>query len=956
MSDPFNYYGYPNFLSGGGGGSSVSIVAGAGLTSTTVGSTQTISASGPFLLWYSEPTIPNSRAIAAGDNVTLFNNGTTVTINAAATGGGAPTVASYLLVTANGTLSNARLIDVGAGLDFNDRGAGNSYTIGLDTSVTGASLLVYATGDTLFTGKKLLKAGTNVTLVETSTSIQINASGGGGGVTSVAFDTGSPSIFDVSGSPITSSGTITLSLDNQTAATFLGGPVSGAAATPTFRALASSDIPIIPSSKVTGLTNGTVTSVDLSTPAIFSVSGNPVTTSGTLAIALVAQGSSRVWAGPTSGADANPTFRALVEADIPQLSLSKVTNAAPADSAYVTVGAESGLSNERSLQVAGGLTKQDTGTTLLLSSSALQPLDATLTALAAFNTNGFVIQTAPDTFVGRGLSVAGGLTMQDNGTNLVISASGVSGGGGGTVTSVSAGSLSPLFTSNVADPTGAAAITFAQVNQASSLVFAGPQSGADAAPTFRALASSDIPTIPASKVSGLTNGTVTSVAVSMSDTSVFDVSGSPITGSGTITISLDQQASGIVLAGPSSGANASPTFRALVANDIPNLSTSKLTSGTLPIARGGTETTTAPTNGQVLIGNAGGTYTVANITAGSGVQVTNGNGTITIASSGAQGGTVTSVAQSVPASIMSVSGSPVTTSGTLAISLVNQSSGLVWAGPSSGAAATPTFRALVEGDIPTLSLSKVTNAASNQEAYVTLGTTSGLSSERALTVAGGLTIQDNGAGSTVVVSASALQPLDATLTALAAYNTTAFMVQTAADTFAGRTLQTADSNNISITNPAGTAGDPSFNLGSNAYNFKTISVSGQSDVVAEQMADTVTFVGAGGLTITTNAGTDTITFTGGGGGGSLAYSALSANASAAVATVYGCNTASASMSLYLPSAPTAGQEIYIKHRVSGNTLTIVPYQGTIDGAATVTSATLYDAYHLIYDGSGWMII
>jgi hypothetical protein len=53
-------------------------------------------------------------------------------------------------------------------------------------------------------------------------------------------------------------------------------------------------------------------------------------------------------------------------------------------------------------------------------------------------------------------------------------------------------------------------------------------------------------------------------------------------------------------------------------------------SGTLGIANGGTNTTTAPTNGQLLIGNAG-NYSVANLTAGTGVTITNGAGTISIA-------------------------------------------------------------------------------------------------------------------------------------------------------------------------------------------------------------------------------------------------------------------------------------------------------------------------------------
>ncbi len=44
--------------------------------------------------------------------------------------------------------------------------------------------------------------------------------------------------------------------------------------------------------------------------------------------------------------------------------------------------------------------------------------------------------------------------------------------------------------------------------------------------------------------------------------------------------------------------------------------------------------------------------------------------------------------------------------------------------------------------------------------------------------------------------------------------------------------------------------------------FRTISVSGQSDVVADNTADTLTLVAGTGITITTNAATDTITFTG----------------------------------------------------------------------------------------------
>jgi len=54
-------------------------------------------------------------------------------------------------------------------------------------------------------------------------------------------------------------------------------------------------------------------------------------------------------------------------------------------------------------------------------------------------------------------------------------------------------------------------------------------------------------------------------------------------------------------------------------------------SGVLPVAKGGTNLATVPTNGQLLIGNGTG-YTVASLTAGSNITITPGAGTISIAS------------------------------------------------------------------------------------------------------------------------------------------------------------------------------------------------------------------------------------------------------------------------------------------------------------------------------------
>lgn len=70
---------------------------------------------------------------------------------------------------------------------------------------------------------------------------------------------------------------------------------------------------------------GTVTSVGLSLPAMFSVSGSPVTTSGTLTAALATQNANRIFSGPVTGSAAAPAFRALVIADIPNSILTAGT-------------------------------------------------------------------------------------------------------------------------------------------------------------------------------------------------------------------------------------------------------------------------------------------------------------------------------------------------------------------------------------------------------------------------------------------------------------------------------------------------------------------------------------------------------------------------------------------------------------------------------------------------------
>lgn len=144
------------------------------------------------------------------------------------------------------------------------------------------------------------------------------AGGGSGSVTSVALTV--PSEFTVAGSPITVSGTLAVTKAVQNPNLVFAGPTSGGAVVPTFRSLVTADMPA---------GTGTVTSIaaTLAVPASLlssSVGGSPITTNGTIALtlSLINQTANLVFAGPSSGGPAPPTFRALGAADLPQVTIT----------------------------------------------------------------------------------------------------------------------------------------------------------------------------------------------------------------------------------------------------------------------------------------------------------------------------------------------------------------------------------------------------------------------------------------------------------------------------------------------------------------------------------------------------------------------------------------------------------------------------------------------------------
>ena len=146
-------------------------------------------------------------------------------------------------------------------------------------------------------------------------------------------------------------------------------------------------------------------------------------------------------------------------------------------------------------------------------------------------------------------------------------------------------------------------------------------------------------------------------------------------------------------------------------------------AGTLGVGYGGTGQTSY-TNGQLLIGNStGNTLTKATLTAGTNVSITNGAGAITINATDQYVGTVTSVNLTAGTGI-SVSGGPITTSGS--INVVNTA-------PDQIVSLTGAGTTVVTGTYPSFTIT------SNDQYVGTVTSVSGTGSVNGITLTGTVT-------------------------------------------------------------------------------------------------------------------------------------------------------------------------------------------------------------------------
>jgi diaminopimelate epimerase len=605
---------------------------------------------------------------------------------------------------------------------------------------------------------------------------------------------------------------------------------------------------------------GTVTSVAMTAPAQFAVSGSPVTTSGTLGVTWNNQTANLILSGPATGAAAAPTFRALVDADIPDTITVNAAAALAADGANCAAGnAPLGVDTAGAVQGCFDVATQaelntHTGDTAAHSATSANTASRIVMrdALGDFSA-GTITATLSGNASTASALLANGANCAAGSAPLGVNASGAAEGCYDVATQAELDAHAAATSVHGATSTNTASTIV--MRDASGNFSAGTITGSlsGTASSASTLASNGT-NCPAGEYArgvdqsgnaeGCTpasgSGTVTSVAMTVP--AQFSVSGSPVTTSGTLGVTWNNQAANLVLSGPSSGAAAAPTYRSLVDADIPDTITinsagtasalaangANCSAGSAPLGvdtAGAAEgcfdvatqseldthgnltnahsATSANTASRIVMRDAtnnfaAGTITAslsgnastasalladgANCSAGSaplgvdtagaaqgcfdvctqtemdthtnatsvhGATSTNtastivmrdasGNfsaGTITASLSGtassasalaangtncpageyargvdlsgnAEGctpasgsGTVTSVGMSMPGQF-TVTGSPVTTSGTLTASWNNQSANVFLAGPSSGGAAAPTFRTIVDADIP----------------------------------------------------------------------------------------------------------------------------------------------------------------------------------------------------------------------------------------------------------------
>lgn len=338
--------------------------------------------------------------------------------------------------------------------------------------------------------------------------------------------------------------------------------------------------------------------------------------------------------------------------------------------------------------VLAGYGIKKTGSTLLFDSAVARKVDT------MYRTNDstitYTINGGSHTVLLRGTAAGGISSLLLNMPNVLYS--------------------SPVIFTNIG---GAWSGTSVLVSQIANSFLAGPNTGSPAQPTFRGIATADLPI-------NIPNGNLQNSSLNLvlgTSGSIPNISPSTVSLGGTVVLNLPYSSStadGILSATDwinfNSAVNPPVTSVNGQLGAVTTLNADSLKN--LPF-----DTTSNRNNYVITFDSTNHKWKLA-------------------AGSGGGAGTVTSVAMTVP-SFLSVAGSPITTAGTLAISTVNQSANTAFMGPTSGGTAPPAFRSFVNADLPTSGVSAGTynNLTVNAQGIVTAASVvgSGITSLNGLT-------------------------------------------------------------------------------------------------------------------------------------------------------------------------------------------------------------------------------
>jgi hypothetical protein len=284
--------------------------------------------------------IPSGNITGTAANITATSNGTLTTLSALSLPysqiTGAP--AAITSLTGDGTASGPgtaafTLATVNSNVgSFGDASHVATFTVNAKGLITAAGNTAIAISGSQVSGGTLGavngSAITNLSAANISGVLPVGVTGGSGLSIATSQLTGQVTLSQLpsigadtvlgsiaGGTPVALSTTQLTTLINNFSATLSGAaPASGGGSVNFLRADGTWAMPA---------GTGTVTSVALadgSTTPIYTISGSPVTGSGTLDFTLNTQAANSVFAGPATGSAAQPTFRSLVAADIPSLS------------------------------------------------------------------------------------------------------------------------------------------------------------------------------------------------------------------------------------------------------------------------------------------------------------------------------------------------------------------------------------------------------------------------------------------------------------------------------------------------------------------------------------------------------------------------------------------------------------------------------------------------------------